>query len=87
VTNDRARQEHVWESLARSCNKEPYYIRRQLCTLALPGRKGRRPSSAAHCVSADLPRPSSAGAIALQRAALCIWMAHQCCQPSSSSGI
>jgi ParB family transcriptional regulator, chromosome partitioning protein len=30
VTNDRARQEQVWESLARSCNKEPYYIRRQL---------------------------------------------------------
>jgi ParB family transcriptional regulator, chromosome partitioning protein len=30
VTNDRARQEQVWESLASSCNKEPYYIRRQL---------------------------------------------------------
>src|ERR1700737_1849187 len=30
VTNDRARPEQVWESLARSCNKEPYYIRRQL---------------------------------------------------------
>jgi ParB family transcriptional regulator, chromosome partitioning protein len=30
VTNDHARQEQVWESLARSCNKEPYYIRRQL---------------------------------------------------------
>jgi ParB family chromosome partitioning protein len=30
VTNDHARQEQVWEGLARSCNKEPYYIRRQL---------------------------------------------------------
>jgi len=30
VTNDHARQEQVWEALARSCNKEPYYIRRQL---------------------------------------------------------
>src|ERR1700694_5408872 len=30
VTNDHARQEQVWESLARACNKEPYYIRRQL---------------------------------------------------------
>jgi ParB family chromosome partitioning protein len=30
VTNDHARQEQVWESLARSCIKEPYYIRRQL---------------------------------------------------------
>jgi ParB family transcriptional regulator, chromosome partitioning protein len=30
VTNDHPRQEQVWESLARSCNKEPYYIRRQL---------------------------------------------------------
>jgi ParB family chromosome partitioning protein len=30
VTNDHARQEQVWESLARTCNKEPYYIRRQL---------------------------------------------------------
>jgi ParB family transcriptional regulator, chromosome partitioning protein len=30
VTNDHARQEQVWEGLARSCNREPYYIRRQL---------------------------------------------------------
>ncbi len=30
VTNDRARQEQIWELLARSGNKEPYYIRRQL---------------------------------------------------------
>jgi ParB family transcriptional regulator, chromosome partitioning protein len=30
VTNDRTRQEQVWESLARSSNREPYYIRRQL---------------------------------------------------------
>src|SRR3979490_872571 len=30
VTNDHARQEQVWESLARGYNKEPYYIRRQL---------------------------------------------------------
>lgn len=30
VTNDHARQEQVWEQLARSYNKEPYYIRRQL---------------------------------------------------------
>jgi ParB family chromosome partitioning protein len=30
VTNDHDRQEQVWEQLARSYNKEPYYIRRQL---------------------------------------------------------
>jgi ParB family chromosome partitioning protein len=30
VTNDHARQEQVWEQLARGCNREPYYIRRQL---------------------------------------------------------
>jgi ParB family chromosome partitioning protein len=30
VTNDHARQEHVWDQLAKSYNKEPYYIRRQL---------------------------------------------------------
>jgi ParB family chromosome partitioning protein len=30
VTNDHARQERVWEQLARSHNTEPYYIRRQL---------------------------------------------------------
>ena len=26
VTNDHARQEQVWESLARAYNKEPYYL-------------------------------------------------------------
>jgi ParB family chromosome partitioning protein len=30
VTNDQARQEQVWDQLARSYNREPYYIRRQL---------------------------------------------------------
>jgi ParB family chromosome partitioning protein len=30
VTNDQARQEQVWDALAHSYNKEPYYIRRQL---------------------------------------------------------
>ncbi len=30
VTGDHARQEQVWEALARSYNKEPYFIRRQL---------------------------------------------------------
>jgi ParB family chromosome partitioning protein len=30
VTNDQARQEQVWEVLARAYNKEPYYIRREL---------------------------------------------------------
>jgi ParB family chromosome partitioning protein len=30
VTNDHARQEQVWKSLATTYNKEPYYIRRQL---------------------------------------------------------
>jgi ParB family chromosome partitioning protein len=30
VTNDHARQEQVWDQLASSYNKEPYYIRRQL---------------------------------------------------------
>ena len=30
VTNDQARQEQVWEALARSSNREPFYIRRQL---------------------------------------------------------
>jgi ParB family chromosome partitioning protein len=30
VTNDQTRQEQVWERLARTYNKEPYYIRRQL---------------------------------------------------------
>jgi ParB family chromosome partitioning protein len=30
VTNDQVRQEQVWEALAHSCNKEPFYIRRQL---------------------------------------------------------
>ena len=30
VTNDQARQEQIWESLAHGYNKEPYFIRRQL---------------------------------------------------------
>ena len=30
VTSDHARQEQVWEGLARGYNKEPYYIRRLL---------------------------------------------------------
>jgi len=30
VATDHARQEQVWEALARSYNKEPYHIRRQL---------------------------------------------------------
>src|SRR6266536_1407549 len=30
VTNDHARQEQLWEQLAGTYNKEPYYIRRQL---------------------------------------------------------
>jgi ParB family chromosome partitioning protein len=30
VTNDQARQEQVWEALARGSNQEPFYIRRQL---------------------------------------------------------
>lgn len=30
VTNDHTRQERVWEGLAYTSNKEPYYIRRQL---------------------------------------------------------
>src|SRR3954464_6733963 len=30
VTNDHARQEQVWEGLARGYTKEPYYIRRLL---------------------------------------------------------
>jgi ParB family chromosome partitioning protein len=30
VSSDHARQEQVWEAIARSYNREPYYIRRQL---------------------------------------------------------
>jgi ParB family chromosome partitioning protein len=30
VTNDHARQEQVWEALAHTYSKEPFYIRRQL---------------------------------------------------------
>jgi ParB family transcriptional regulator, chromosome partitioning protein len=30
VTNEQVRQEQFWEALARTYNKEPYYIRRQL---------------------------------------------------------
>ena len=35
VTSDHARQEQVWESLARTFNKEPYYIRRLLTESAI----------------------------------------------------
>jgi ParB family transcriptional regulator, chromosome partitioning protein len=42
VTNDHARQEQVWESLARACNKEPYYIRRQLTEGAVRAGTVRR---------------------------------------------
>jgi len=35
VTDDQARQEQVWEGLARSYNKEPYFIRRQLTESAI----------------------------------------------------
>ena len=35
VSSDHARQEQVWESLARSYNKEPYYIRRLLTESAV----------------------------------------------------
>jgi ParB family chromosome partitioning protein len=41
VTNDHARQEQVWDSLARSHNKEPYYIRRQLTEGAVPATDKR----------------------------------------------
>jgi ParB family transcriptional regulator, chromosome partitioning protein len=35
VSSDHARQEQVWESLARSHNREPYYIRRLLTESAV----------------------------------------------------
>jgi ParB family chromosome partitioning protein len=35
VVNDQARQEQVWEALAHGCNKEPFYIRRQLTAAAV----------------------------------------------------
>ncbi len=35
VTDDQARQEQVWEGLAHSYNKEPWYIRRQLTESAV----------------------------------------------------
>jgi ParB family chromosome partitioning protein len=35
VTTDHARQEHVWEALQQSYNKEPYLIRRQLTESAV----------------------------------------------------
>ena len=35
VTNDQTHQEQVWEQLARTYNKEPYYIRRQLTESAV----------------------------------------------------
>src|ERR1700730_1126609 len=48
VTNDHARQEQVWESLARAYNKEPYYIRRQLTEGAV-----RAADKRAHFVGVD----------------------------------
>src|SRR3546814_13752078 len=41
VTNDHDRQEQVWEQLARSYNKEPYYIRRQLTEGAIRASEKR----------------------------------------------
>src|SRR3546814_19881880 len=41
VTNDHDRQEQVWEQLARSYNKEPYYIRRQLTDGAIRASEKR----------------------------------------------
>ena len=35
VSSDHARQEQVWESLSRSYNKEPYYIRRLLTEMTV----------------------------------------------------
>ena len=35
VSSDHARQEQVWESLSRSHNKEPYYIRRLLTEMTV----------------------------------------------------
>ena len=35
VTSDHARQEQVWDSLSRTFNKEPYYIRRLLTESAV----------------------------------------------------
>ena len=49
VTNDQARQEQVWEPLARSYNKEPYYIRRQLTEGAV-----RAADKRAHFVGVDV---------------------------------
>jgi hypothetical protein len=48
VTDDHARQEQVWESLGRSYNKEPYYIRRQLTEGAV-----RAADKRAHFVGLD----------------------------------
>jgi ParB family chromosome partitioning protein len=41
VTNDHARQEQVWESLAHTYNKEPYLIRRRLTEGAVPASDRR----------------------------------------------
>jgi ParB family chromosome partitioning protein len=41
VTNDHAHQERVWDQLSRSCNREPYYIRRQLTEGAVPATDKR----------------------------------------------
>lgn len=35
ITNDHARQEHVWDTVSRSHNQEPYYIRRLLTETAV----------------------------------------------------
>src|SRR6202158_758682 len=48
VTNDQARQEQVWEQLARGSNKEPFYIRRQLTQGAV-----RAADKRAHSVVVD----------------------------------
>jgi ParB family chromosome partitioning protein len=48
VTNDQARQEQVWAALAHSCNKEPFYIRRQLTAGAV-----RAPEKRAQFVGID----------------------------------
>src|SRR5258707_12703363 len=41
VTNDQVRQEQVWEALAHSHNREPFYIRRQLTEGAVRGADKR----------------------------------------------
>ena len=43
VTDDQARQEQVWEGLASSYNKEPYFIRRKLTESAIRASDKRAP--------------------------------------------